>query len=149
MSRPCDSLGPMPTVDAAVAALLAAATLHLGFQVTVTVLVYPALVRAPDWERVHPLHTRAITPLVVVVYGALVLAGGWALVATWLDPWVLLSVAGAGAAMLATALVAGPAHGKLAEDKKPELVRRLLSADRVRALGALVSSLGAVLAALS
>lgn len=136
----------MPSVDGAVVALLAAVMLHLGFQVTVTVVVYPALARATDWETAHSAHTRAITPLVVVVYGALLLAGGWALVATWFDPWVLLAVAGAGTAMLATALVAGPTHGKLAGGKDPDLVRRLLTADRARSLAALVSSLGAVLA---
>lgn len=139
----------MPTVDGAVAVLLAATTLHLGFQVTVTVLVYPALVRASDWAQAHPIHTRAITPLVVVVYGTLLLAGGWALLATWFDPWVLLSVAGAATSMLATALVAGPTHGKLSGGKDPALVRTLLRADQVRALGALVSSLGAVLATIS
>lgn len=136
----------MPSADASLVALLAASTLHLGFQLTVTVVVYPALLRAPDWDAAHSAHTRAITPVVVLVYAALVLCGAWALVATWLDPWVLLAVAGAGTAMLATALVAGPTHGRLGSGKDPELLRRLTTSDQVRTLAALVCALGAVLA---
>ena len=62
-------------------ALLAATALHFGFQVTVTAIVYPALARvaAPGWAAAHRAHTRAIMPMVAVVYGALGLAGGWAL----------------------------------------------------------------------
>ena len=130
-------------------ALLAAAAVHFGFQLTVTLVVYPALALAPDWDRAHAAHTRSITPVVVIVYGALVLATGWAVLATWIDPWVLLAAAGAGAALLSTALVAGPTHGRLAGGRDPVLLRRLIVADRVRALGALVCIVGAVPAAFS
>lgn len=136
----------VPFADASLVALLAASTVHLGFQLTVTMVVYPALLRAPDWDAAHSAHTRAITPVVVVVYGALVLSGGWAVVATWLDPWVMLAVAGAGTAVLTTAVVSGPTHGRLASGKEPELLRRLTTSDMVRTLAALVSVLGAVLA---
>ena len=136
----------MDSTEGALVALVAAAGLHLGFQLTVTLVVYPALVRAPDWEQAHPAHTRAITPVVVLVYGALVLAGGWALVTTWPDPWVLLAAAGAALSLLATALVAGPAHGRLGSGRDQALLDRLLVADRVRLGGAVVCCLGSVLA---
>src|SRR3712207_7268377 len=37
---------------------------HLGFQATVTAVVYPALARtpAPQWAAAHRAHSRAITP---------------------------------------------------------------------------------------
>jgi hypothetical protein len=129
-------------------ALVGAAALHLGFQLSVTLLVYPALARvpAPDWAAAHAAHSRAITPLVVVVYGALVLACGWALVARWPDAWTLVAVAGAGLSFLATALVAAPTHGRLAAGRDEGLIRRLLAADRVRAVGALVCCAAAVAA---
>ena len=136
----------MLDVPDALVALLAAAAVHLGFQLTVTLVVYPALALAPDWDRAHSAHTRSITPVVVVVYGALVLGNGWALLATWLDPWTLVAAAGAGVALLSTALVAGPTHGRLADGRDPALLRRLLVADRVRTVGAVVCFLGAVLA---
>lgn len=132
--------------QAATVALLAAAALHLGFQLTVTLVVYPALVRTADWSRDHDAHSRAITPVVVVVYGALVPVAGWALAATWPDPWVLLAVAGGGLSLLATALVAAPTHGRLAGGRDEALVRRLLTADRVRASGAVVCCVAATVA---
>ena len=130
-------------------ALLAAAAVHLGFQLTVTLVVYPALALAPDWDRAHAAHTRSITPVVVIVYGGLVIATGWALIATWLDPWVLLAAAGAGAALVSTALVAGPTHGRLAGGRDPALLRRLVVADRVRTAGALVCCASAAVSALA
>ena len=138
----------MLDVHAASVALLAAAAVHLGFQLTVTLVVYPALALAPDWDRAHSAHTRSITPVVVIVYGALVLATGWALLATWIDPWTLLAAAGAGLALLSTALVAGPTHGRLADGRDPALLRRLLVADRVRTVGAVVFFVGAALGVL-
>lgn len=132
--------------EAATVALLAAAALHLGFQLTVTLVVYPALAAAPDWPRAHAAHSRAIAPVVLVVYGALVLAGGWALGAARADPWVLLAVAGGGVSLLATALVAAPTHGRLAGGRDDALVRRLIAADRVRAAGAVLCGVAAAVA---
>jgi hypothetical protein len=131
--------------------LLGAAALHLGFQLSVTLLVYPALarVRAPGWPAKHAAHSRAITPLVVIVYGVLLLACGWALVARWPDAWTLVAVAGAGLSFLTTALVAAPAHGRQAAGRDVGLVRRLLAADRVRTVGALVCCAAAAVAAVS
>ncbi len=44
-------------------ALLTATAVHLGFQVAVSVLVYPALTRVPaeHWAEAHKAHSRAIT----------------------------------------------------------------------------------------
>lgn len=136
-------------VEGSAIALLAAAALHLGFQLTVTLVVYPALAAAPDWDRAHSAHTRAITPVVVLVYGVLVVAAGWALVSTWLDPWVLVAVAGVGVALLGTAFVAGPTHGRLGAGRDPVLLQRLLLADQVRTAGAAVCLTGAAVSVLA
>ena len=71
----------------------------------------------------------------MLVYGVLVLAGAWALVTTWPDAWVLVSVYGAAASLLATALVAGPTHGRLRRGRD-ERSCTLLLADQVRLVGA-------------
>ncbi len=126
------------------AALLAAACLHLGFQLTVTMVVYPALVRAPDWATAHALHTRRITPLVALLYGALVTTGAWGLVDDLSCTGTWVGVGGAAASILVTALVAGPTHGRLSAGKDDRLVRRLLVADRVRTAGAVVCAAGAL-----
>jgi hypothetical protein len=134
------------TPAAALAAFLAATTLHLGFQLTVTVLVYPALARATEWERAHAAHTRAITPLVGMVYGALGVTGAWAVAEGGTDPWLLAAVAAVGVSVLVTALVAAPAHGRLSSAREEALLRRLLAVDRVRSAGALLGALAAAVA---
>ncbi len=129
-------------------ALSTASAVHLGFQATVTAVVYPALARTPpaQWPAAHRAHSRTITPVVTVVYGALLLTGGWAL---WSAPsvWTWVAVAATGTAMLLTALVAAPAHGRLARDRDRDRIRRLLRADRLRAAAAAVA-LPAALASL-
>ena len=139
----------MDAGDATLLALAVATAAHAGFQVTVTVLVYPALVRlgADRWADGHARHSRAITPLVVLAYGALVLGSGLALVEHPSDPWVLVAVAAAGIAVLMTALVAAPTHGRLSAGPDPALLDRLLRADRVRAVAAVVAALSACAAA--
>ena len=136
--------------EAALLALVVASALHLGFQLTVTMVVYPALARVSDadWLAAHARHGRAITPLVVLTYGALVLSGVWALVAAAgvALTWVIISVSGAALAMLTTAFLAAPTHGRLGTGREERLVARLLQVDRWRALGAVVSFAGAVLA---
>jgi len=94
--------------------LLVAAALHLGFQLTVTVLVYPAFAEVPtqQWRAHHVRHSRRITPVVIVVYGLLSVACGWVL----LDRPGVLTVAAVGACTLAgglTATVAAPAQADL------------------------------------
>ncbi|GAB3996162.1 hypothetical protein [Nocardioides marmoraquaticus] len=118
----------------AVLALLAAA--QLGFQVTVTLLVYPALTEAPDadWEGVHDRHSRRIVAPVVVLYGGLLLALPWA----WLSApsgWVALAGACCLGLLATTALLAAPTHGRLGRSgpgERPVLLRRLLLVDRAR-----------------
>jgi hypothetical protein len=132
-------------------ALVAATALHAGFQLTVTTLAYPALARVarPDFARVHDAHSRAIVPLVALVYGLAVLASAGAVVS---DPASFLAWATAGAtgvALLVTALRAAPLHGRLGRlGPEPDLVRSLVRADRVRTLFALLAVVAALAHAL-
>jgi hypothetical protein len=130
-------------------ALLAATGVHAGFQATVTVLVYPALarVRAEDWSTAHDAHSHSITPLVAVVYGAAVVSAGGAL---WQSPGaagVWVAALGTAGAVLVTAGAAAPTHGRLGRGRTPQLVARLLVADRVRLGCAVLALAGAVVAA--
>ena len=140
----------MSLTDPALWLLLVAAA-HLGFQVTVTVMVYPALRDVPpdDWTRSHALHSRRIVPLVGALYLPLVALLAWAAVAHPDDPGTWLAVAGGVLSVGTTAAVAAPVHGQLggavSRDDRARLTRRLMAADRVRALGALVCLAGAVL----
>jgi hypothetical protein len=121
-----------------------ASVLHAGFQVTVTLLVYPVLAAQSGerWRAAHDRHSRAITPLVALVYGALVVSGaGTAIAGTGPAGWV--GVAGAAAAVVVTATLAGPAHGRLVE-RDDVLVARLLRADRWRCAAALIGAVAAV-----
>ena len=136
--------------------LLGAAALHLGFQATVTLLVYPALVergrRGEGWETVHAAHSRRITPLVVVVYAALVLpvaVTGWRLVGGEAGGGSALAVAGAVLALGSTAAVAAPAHARLGRGWADDAGLRLVRADAVRLLGAVVCLVGAGWSALA
>jgi hypothetical protein len=129
------------------AALLAAAAAHFGFQATVTVVVYPALARVPalQWPDAHRAHSRAITALVVIVYGALVAAGGWAL---WSGPngWTLLALAATAVALAVTAAAAAPADARLSTAHDPGRIAALLRVDRVRAAASAVAFAAAVTA---
>ena len=123
---------------------------HAGFQVAVTALVYPALVRSgrvhpDDWAEVHGRHSRAIGPVVAVLYGALLATGVWVL-ATGVGS-VAAAVAGVGAvgAALVTAVAAAPTHGRLSRPD-PVLLHRLVVADRVRCGWAVLGAVGAVVA---
>lgn len=127
--------------------LLTATALHAGFQLTVTVLVYPTLVRVDPtaFAAAHAVHSRRITPLVALVYGAVVVAS---VVAVATDPasaatWT--SAVASAAAILVTALRAAPLHGRLGrEGPRPALLLGLVRADRVRTVAALVALAAAV-----
>ena len=121
-------------------ALLAATAVHFGFQATVTAIVYPALARVPagQWAGAHLAHTRAITPLVALIYGGLAVTGGWALL-SGPDGWTVAALSATAVAVLSTAVVAAPAHGRLGAGPDPEVIRRLLRADRVRAVAAVLA----------
>jgi TRAP-type uncharacterized transport system fused permease subunit len=112
--------------------LLAATAVHAGFQVTVTALVYPALGRAQDWRDAHTAHRRAITPVVGVVYAALVLGAVWVVVDGDLRAGTLVALAGIVLSLGVTALVAAPLHGRLSRDRDGALWHRLRVADLVR-----------------
>lgn len=124
---------------------------HLGFQLTVDRVVYPALaeVGREPWARSHAAHSRRITPVVAAIYPALVLVVAWQLLA---HPGVAagwVAAAGGLLAVVTTALVAAPTHGRLGRDvtegERQRLLRRLARADHVRTLGALVCAAGAAL----
>lgn len=128
--------------------LLAATWAHLGFQVTVSTLVYPVLALTPAdaWRRAHDRHSRVITPTVGAVYAAL-LVGSAAALSTAASPAVVTAVAGVALSLGTTALVAAPLHGRLATaGPTPERLRRLLVADRVRTVGAAIAAVAATLA---
>lgn len=130
-------------------ALAAAAALHLGFQLVVTAVVYPALAEVPDddWQRAYDAHSRRITLVVGLVYGLLAAACLWVLVSGSTHLAALISVAGAVISALATAFVAAPVHGELGRaGRNGHLMSRLRSADRVRLCGAVVCALFALLA---
>jgi hypothetical protein len=128
-------------------ALLVVTALHAGFQAVVTVVVYPALRDlAPDaWPAGHAAHSRRITVLVAPLYLLVLLALGWLLYDGGADVgWGgAIAVGGNALALATTAFVAAPTHGRLGrEGPRPELLARLLLADRVRFLAVLVALAG-------
>ena len=125
--------------------LLAAAALHAGFQITVTVLVYPALVHVPAdrWAEAHSRHSRTIAPVVAMVYAAMLVACVAATV-TSPGPGTLVADVGTSVALLVTATLAAPTHSRLAAGPDPALLHRLIVADRLRCAGALVAAAGAL-----
>ena len=130
---------------AAETAQVAATALHAGFQLVVTVLVYPAFAEVPveEWTRHHTAHSRRITPLVVGVYAAVVAACGWVLVAGGWQPSTAVAVAASALAMLTTAAVAAPAHGRLGAGRAERDLTVLVRADRVRLAASLVAAAAA------
>jgi hypothetical protein len=129
--------------------LVAATGLHAGFQATVTALVYPALarVRDHDFPAAHDAHSRRITPLVALVYGSVVVACAGALRSGPRSAGVRVAALGSAGAVLVTAAVAAPTHGRLGRGRTPELVARLLRADQARLACAVVAFAGAMGAA--
>ncbi|MGQ7297937.1 hypothetical protein [Quadrisphaera sp. KR29] len=137
--------------------LVAATALHLGFQLVVTALVYPALLAVGDddderaavrWRLAHDAHRRRITPVVGLVYGLLALACAWVLLAGPRSAAALVSVGAVVVVVLVTATAAGPAHGRLAaQGRSQPLVRRLRRADALRLAGAVVAAAAAAAAA--
>lgn len=133
--------------------LLLVAALHAGFQLAVDLVVYPALadVGPERWTEAHASHSRRITPLVALIYPALVVLVGWTLARRFDDPGAWVAALGAAVAVAATAFSAAPTHGRLSSssvEDRPVLLRRLARADRVRTVGALVCLAGAALVVL-
>ncbi|QZY28672.1 hypothetical protein [Nocardioides coralli] len=122
---------------------------HAGFQLTVTVVVYPALAAVPQtsWSVSHDGHSRRISLLVVPWYAALLASSGWALVAADRSPSLLVAVAALVAVVVVTGVAAAPLHGRLGrEGPQGVLLRRLLLVDRLRLALALVGAVAAVAA---
>jgi hypothetical protein len=135
-------------VPDAVVALAVVGAAHAAFQLTVSVVVYPALasVGADQFAVAHDAHSRRIVVLVGPLYAALVVVCGWAVV-TEPRPLVLAAVAAHSLAMVTTALVAAPTHGRLGTSgPSPVLLRRLAVSDGVRTLAAVVGLVLALLA---
>jgi len=130
--------------------LLLVAAAHLGFQLTVAAVVYPALREVGDeaWSGAHERHSRRIAPLVGVLYVPLVLALVWAAVSEPHAGGTWLAVAGGALSVVTTAVLAAPVHGRLATvpaAERSELLGVLGRVDLVRTVGAVVCLLGAVL----
>lgn len=126
--------------------MVAAAT-HLGFQLTVSLVVYPALAATPAeaWDPVHAAHSRRIAPLVGVLYAGLLATAAGALL-TAPSPGTVIAAAAVTAAIGLTATVAGPLHVRLGRGREEGLLHTLLRLDRLRTLAALVALVAAVLA---
>ncbi len=128
--------------------LVAATALHAGFQLVVTLIVYPALAATPAerWPSTHAAHVHRIVPVVGLVYGSVLVAGAVAILS---GPGVAqgVAVAASGTAVVVTAAVAAPAHSRLGRGLDERVIRRLLAADRVRLACALVAASAALLAA--
>lgn len=132
-------------MTSAEAALIAATAAHLGFQVTVTILVYPALARVPaqQWPAAHQAHSRAITPIVGIVYGSLIVTGGWALgTSPRASTWVAITASAV--AVLVTATAAAPLHNLLGRGHDHNLIRRLIRVDRWRTAAAAIAAVSAL-----
>lgn len=132
--------------------LLLVAAAHLGFQLTVDLVVYPALADVSEgaWATAHDRHSRRIVPLVAALYPPLVLLLGWAVVVEPRSAGAWLAVAGGLLSVGTTAAVAAPTHGRLSSvgaADRPALMRRLDRADRVRSVGAVVCVVGALVLA--
>ena len=130
--------------------LLLVAAAHLGFQLTVAAVVYPALREVADdaWPGAHERHSRRIAPLVGVLYVPRVLALAWTAMAEPNAGGTWLALAGGALSVVTTAVLAAPVHGRLATvpaAERPELLGALGRADLIRTVGAVVCLVGAVL----
>ncbi|MBC2931901.1 hypothetical protein [Nocardioides sp. zg-1228] len=126
------------------------AAAHLGFQVTVDRVVYPALrdVEHGVWQAAHQRHARRIAPLVGLLYVPLVLVLAWTAAVEPRAAGTWLAAIGASLSVVTTAALAAPLHARLARaplTERPRLLDDLARADRVRTLGAAACLLGAVL----
>jgi Domain of unknown function (DUF1772) len=128
--------------------LLLVAAGHLGFQLTVSLVVYPALGEVGDesWRAAHERHARRIAPLVGAIYVPLVLVLAWTVASEPQASGTWLALVGGALSVLTTVAIAAPLHGRLDRAaERPELLRDLSRADRIRTVGAVVCVVGAVL----
>lgn len=114
-------------------ALAVAAAAHAGFQVAVTVLVYPPLLGdRHDWTQRHAAHSRRIVPLVGVTYGAVLLCCAWVLASGAVPAAAWVAVGAFAATVAVTAVGAAPRHGRLGRGFDPGVAMSLLRLDRWR-----------------
>ena len=130
--------------------LLLVAAGHLGFQLTVSLVVYPALAEVVDeaWPVAHERHARRIAPLVGAIYVPLVLVLAWTAATAPQAAGTWLALVGGALSVLSTAAIAAPLHGRLATvpaGERPQLLGDLGRVDLIRTVGAVVCLLGAVL----
>ena len=130
----------------AVSWLVLAAGAHLGFQLTVTLVVYPALadLSGDRWTAAHDAHSRRITAVVAVVYVGLLAAVAASLLLEPVSAATTMAAVGAVSSIGLTAVGAAPLHGRLGRGHDPGLLSRLLLVDRLRLVGAVVCAAGAV-----
>ncbi len=117
--------------------LIVAAAVHLGFQLCVTTLVYPALGQGPPetFSRRHESHSRRIARVVVLVYGGLLIACAWSL-SDGVDGASLVAGSTFVGLLAVTGLGAAPRHGRLGRGWSSGTWTALLRLDRARlALG--------------
>ena len=121
-----------------------AALAHAGFQLVVTLKLYPALaaVAAADWHEEHDAHSRRIVPAVALLYGTLLVTGP-AVLRRPRSRSLVVALGAEAIAVLTTALVAAPLHRRLGTEPVSADLVRLLRADRVRAAAALLGGLAA------
>ncbi|MBA3265729.1 MAG: hypothetical protein H0T14_05060 [Nocardioidaceae bacterium] len=110
--------------------LVGAMALHAGFQLVVTLVVYPGFAEISDqrWVAAHAAHSRRIVPLVAIVYAAVVAAAALALT-DQTEPLELAAAVAAAGAVASTASVAAPAHRRMAGGRS-DVSLRLLAAGR-------------------
>ena len=123
---------------------------HAAFQLVVTGRLYPALAAVPPahWHAEHDAHSRRMVPAVGAVYGAVVVSGLAALGGRR-DRVLLVALGAEAVAVLTTALVAAPLHRRLGEARRDRDLHRLLAADQVRTLAAVVGAIAAARAVVS
>ncbi|GAA3551658.1 hypothetical protein GCM10022197_03250 [Microlunatus spumicola] len=132
--------------------LVATTAAHAAFQLTVSAVVYPALVRVgPDrFAAAHDEHSRRIVRLVALVYGAALTGAVGAVVTAPTSPAAWLAALATGAAMLVTAVRAAPLHGRLGRSgPEADLLLALVRADRLRTVAALAAAVAALVHALA
>lgn len=127
-------------------ALVIATAAHLGFQLTITALVYPALLATPatTWVAVHTAHSRRIVPLVAVLYAALLVTAA----ATLLESATPAAIVAAVSITLTFGLTATAAvrlHARLRGGRDEVVLRQLITVDRLRTLLALTALIAAAL----
>jgi hypothetical protein len=137
-------------VSAATALYVVAASAYAGFQWLVHLVVYRSydMVRPEAFPAFERAHIRRITPIVVVLFGLLLVATATLLAVGRRDVGIAAAVLLA-ALLGVTTFGAAPAHGRLVQRYDGDVLRRLLRVDAVRTGIATLQLALAVVAALT